>query len=335
MDDRKIPVELLDENEIAFTVDLPTIRDRLGGDREGFYAPYRPLSDSLGDERGIAALAAFWDFDFADESLVPMRCLRQPVRRPGRLERAVGRAGYSFRGDDSGGEPRPACRCGESVRANRRLLLREFAGPEGHAGKVIPIAVNDPAGRWEIRVRDVLTGQSKLGIRGLLICFAGSPSGVVGPALAADTAPGLRTVIEQVRGAYRSADAMRVMRDVYASDRYFTFPRFHATAEYLKKKMQEAGLSSVELVETPADGVTQVGYWTMPMAWDVKSARLEILDDSVPAASRVLADYEKVPSSLGMWSGPTAPGGVTAEVVEVKKSDVRNLGKWTFAANWP
>src|SRR4249919_3005245 len=28
---------------------------------------------SLGDERGIADLAAFWDFDFSDESLVPMR----------------------------------------------------------------------------------------------------------------------------------------------------------------------------------------------------------------------------------------------------------------------
>ena len=127
---------------------------------------------------------------------------------------------------------------------------------------------------------------------------------------------------------------MRVMRDVYASDRYFTFPRFHATAEYLKNRMQEAGLSGVELVETPADGVTQVGYWTMPMAWDVKSARLEILDESVPAASRVLADYEKVPSSLGMWSGPTPAGGVTAEVVEVKKGDVRNLGNWTCAASW-
>jgi hypothetical protein len=32
--------------------------------------------------------------------------------------------------------------------------------PEGRANKPIPIAVNDPAGRWEIRVRDLLTGQS-------------------------------------------------------------------------------------------------------------------------------------------------------------------------------
>ncbi len=36
-------------------------------------APYRPWFYSLADESGIADLAAFWDFDFSDESLVPMR----------------------------------------------------------------------------------------------------------------------------------------------------------------------------------------------------------------------------------------------------------------------
>ena len=33
--------------------------------------------------------------------------------------------------------------------------------PEGRASKLVPMAVNDPAGRWEIRVKDLLTGQSK------------------------------------------------------------------------------------------------------------------------------------------------------------------------------
>src|SRR5262245_56764748 len=159
----------------------------------------------------------------------------------------------------------------------------------------------------------------------LLLAIAGTSAWSAAPA--GDTEPSLQTVIERVRSAYRSADAMRVMRDVYTSDRYFTFPRFHATAEYLKNRMAQAGLNGIELVETPADGVSQVGYWTMPLAWDVRNARLEILDNSVPAASRVLADYQKVPSSLGMWSGPTAPGGVTADVVEVKKSDICGLSK--------
>jgi len=147
------------------------------------------------------------------------------------------------------------------------------------------------------------------------------------PALVAQTSPSLETVIQQVRTAYRTDYAMGVMRDVYASDRFFTFPRFQATAEYLKGQMRQVGLTNVELVEAPADGVTQSGYWTMPMAWDVKSARLEIVDDGVPADLRILADYGKVPASLGMWSGPTPPGGITAEVVVVKTADVRNLDK--------
>jgi hypothetical protein len=37
------------------------------------YSPYRPVFYDLGDESGIADLAGFWDFDFSDESLVPMR----------------------------------------------------------------------------------------------------------------------------------------------------------------------------------------------------------------------------------------------------------------------
>lgn len=146
-------------------------------------------------------------------------------------------------------------------------------------------------------------------------------------AATAQTGRSLETVIQQVRGAYNSDHAMRVMRDVYASDRFFTFPRFLATAEYLKGQMQQAGLTNVEIVQAPADGVAQVGYWTMPLAWDAKRARLEIMDNSVPANSRVLADYEKVPASLGMWSGPTPPEGITAEIVEVKRSDVRNIAR--------
>jgi hypothetical protein len=35
--------------------------------------PFRPIFYSLADESGIADLAAFWDFDFSDQSLVPMR----------------------------------------------------------------------------------------------------------------------------------------------------------------------------------------------------------------------------------------------------------------------
>jgi hypothetical protein len=51
---------------------LNRIRDRLADSAKRF-SPYRPVFYDLGDESGIADLAAFWDFDFSDESLVPMR----------------------------------------------------------------------------------------------------------------------------------------------------------------------------------------------------------------------------------------------------------------------
>lgn len=48
------------------------IHDRLV-DAARFFSPYRPFFYSLGDESGVANLAAFWDFDFSDESLIEMR----------------------------------------------------------------------------------------------------------------------------------------------------------------------------------------------------------------------------------------------------------------------
>jgi len=51
---------------------LTRIHDRLVESVKRF-SPYRPVFYDLGDESGIADLAAFWDFDFSDESLVPMR----------------------------------------------------------------------------------------------------------------------------------------------------------------------------------------------------------------------------------------------------------------------
>jgi hypothetical protein len=51
---------------------LQKVHDRLV-ESARFLAPYRPFFYSLGDETGIGELEAAWDFDFSDQSLVPMR----------------------------------------------------------------------------------------------------------------------------------------------------------------------------------------------------------------------------------------------------------------------
>ena len=77
---------------------LKRIHDRLVKSAE-FYSPYRPFFYSLGDESGIADLAAFWDFDFSDQSLEAMR--EWLKARYGTLEALNAQWGASFGNWDS------------------------------------------------------------------------------------------------------------------------------------------------------------------------------------------------------------------------------------------
>src|SRR3954468_6732266 len=123
----------------------------------------------------------------------------------------------------------------------------------------------------------------------------------------------LRTLLD----AANTDQAVRDVRTIWETDRWFTFPKFEETAKNVAAIMRRAGLEDVEIASPPADGVTQGGFWTMPLAWDVKVGTLEIVDPQVPAERRILAAYQKTPTSIGMWSGPTPPGGVLTEVVLV------------------
>jgi hypothetical protein len=134
-------------------------------------------------------------------------------------------------------------------------------------------------------------------------------------------------LLDKLPPAVDAGRATKLMREIYETDRWFTFPKFRETAVNLQRTLEELEIPGVELIEAPADGVSQFGYWTMPLAWDVKSARLEIVAPEVTDNSRVLADFAKTPASLGMWSGSTPPGGITAEVVEVRKMTDAELAK--------
>ena len=154
-----------------------------------------------------------------------------------------------------------------------------------------------------------------------------NPGGRGGRARSA-AAPGpVSKVLQTLREETNPDQAVRDVRTIWETDRWFTFPKFEETAKNVAAIMKRAGLEEVEIGNPPADGVTQGGFWTMPLAWDVKVGTLEILDPQVPPDRRVLADYQKVPTSIGMWSGPTPPGGVVAEVVlvsgDLEKMDLK------------
>jgi hypothetical protein len=141
------------------------------------------------------------------------------------------------------------------------------------------------------------------------------------------TDPQLDKLVRTVSSEVNPNEALDFVLRVRENDRWFEFRKFHKTAEYIQSTMSAIGLKKVELVETPADGVTQYGYWTMPLAWDVNKATLEIVEPAVSAETRTLCDYSQQPTSLVMWSGPTPPGGITAEVVELKSSAPEDIAR--------
>ncbi len=72
---------------------LKKVHDRVV-DRARFYSAYRPFFYNLADESGIADLAAYWDFDFSDQSLEAMRTWLE--QRYGTLEALNAQWGTNF-----------------------------------------------------------------------------------------------------------------------------------------------------------------------------------------------------------------------------------------------
>ena len=139
--------------------------------------------------------------------------------------------------------------------------------------------------------------------------------GTGGRGSAARTSSPVAGLLQTVVAAVDQDQALRDVHTIWETDRWFTFPKFEETARNVAAIMRRVGLENVEIGSVPADGVTQGGFWTEPLAWDVHTGTLEIIEPRVATEQRVLADYQKVPTSLCMWSGPTPTGGMVAEVV--------------------
>lgn len=122
-----------------------------------------------------------------------------------------------------------------------------------------------------------------------------------------------------IRKEFSGERAKEFINRIYAHSRFNSFNKIWQTAEEIEEIMKEIGLEGVEIIGLPADGVTHYGGWVMPLAWDVEDATLEILEP--PLQEPLLASYSQCPLSLMMYSAPTPPEGITAEIVWVENGD--------------
>jgi aminopeptidase YwaD len=124
-----------------------------------------------------------------------------------------------------------------------------------------------------------------------------------------------QVVDDEISGERAAAHTQRIWQHA----RWNSFDRMQLTAKEIATIMQEIGLEGVEVIQYPADGVTNYGGWVMPQAWDVEDAWLEIVEPSV--SESLIVRYRDCPHSLMMYSTPTPPEGVVAEVVVVDEAN--------------
>lgn len=122
----------------------------------------------------------------------------------------------------------------------------------------------------------------------------------------------LKTISEVVS----DTNVLEYIEMLWANDKYFSFPKFQATARKIKATFQEEAIDA-QTYELPADGQTILGDWKMPLGWECRKARLEIYDP-FEERGRILGDAKKTPCHVIMWSGSTPDKGITAELVRVE-----------------
>jgi aminopeptidase-like protein len=143
-----------------------------------------------------------------------------------------------------------------------------------------------------------------------------APRGIKDDCQAQEVVKVIEHLLKTVSPYLSGVNALDMIAHIHDCDRWSSFHMHHKAAEYCLSKLLEYGLEA-ELLTVPADGESVYGDWIVPIAWDARSATLTLL----PSEGRgevVLCDYKEDPCSLIVYSKPTPPEGVKADVVLVE-----------------
>ncbi len=108
-------------------------------------------------------------------------------------------------------------------------------------------------------------------------------------------------------------------------ERNYGQANFKKSAYCCQQFMLAAGLQNVQMLPIPCDGVTTFGDYIIPQAWD-RTGRsfLQIEDKKLSYEDSMICDTDKTPFAAGMWSMPTPPEGIHAEIVDWEALDQEN-----------
>jgi Peptidase family M28 len=131
-----------------------------------------------------------------------------------------------------------------------------------------------------------------------------------GPVGRSGSAARLGPLLAAVREGFRPDEAMAVIAELSALDRYQASRGIEVAADRVAELAERAGLAGVEVVRHPADGERR--WWTFraPRSWTPVAAALDL-----PTSGVRVTEYPAQACSLATYSAPTPSGGVEAPVV--------------------
>lgn len=102
--------------------------------------------------------------------------------------------------------------------------------------------------------------------------------------------------------------------NLYRIARKQTFPAYHKEAAYAYQLLMQEGFES-ELVEFPADGVTDYQDKCTPIGWDASTMRLTVVSGVPGMENQVVSDFSKEPLMGVKHSVSTPPEGIVTRLV--------------------
>lgn len=119
-------------------------------------------------------------------------------------------------------------------------------------------------------------------------------------------------------------------------ERNYGQANFKKSAFCCQQFMLASGLQDVQMLPIPCDGKTANLDYVIPQAWD-RTGRsfLKIEDKSLSDEDAMVCDTDRTPFAAGMWSMPTPPEGIRAEIVDWDTLDPENpdvKGKYVLIA---
>lgn len=143
-------------------------------------------------------------------------------------------------------------------------------------------------------------------------------------------------VLEEFRKSFSLARIQEISLAINHFERTSSHSGFRKSAKYCEDVLKQSGFEQVEFFTHPADGRTSALETIMPEAWDLTGrSYLEIVSGDLSDYERMLADTDHHPVEGVLWSKPTPPEGITAELVDYADLDPENpdvRGKWVFMA---